>query len=496
MILQIVTILILLIYALFPPSLKSGLGTFEFCETLSSESWDSLPYFGLAFLTRLSKGSLQGPNFGDFHKTRQESAMNQINLFHGEHIAPRIRYQNLFEHLPELPCAPKPGRPLTNPNAMLRCLVYRSLRCITTLSDLVYSLRENPALAEAMGMDPWTSPPGIERFSDWLCTYPNQSLQEIRVRLVTQLIHGGVIQGTVISLDGSAVPSPVKENNLKTSVADRFNKNRYPKADPEARLGVYRVYLGSGTKKIRYFWGYRHHVAVDFDTELPLWETTTPANCHESRMAIPLLDACAHTLHLPIHIVCADSIYDTEKILTYVFQNLHARPIIASNSRYQPSPECRVHNKEVICPANLPMVYKGRMTPKKTGITYRQYCCPLHYRNKMRQTYLLCPADHPKFLSQKGCNYLLRETPSYRSQMAYGSSEFKDLYKKRTSVERVFSRLLSMAMQEPSVRGLRSVQNYCTIAHIAVLLVAIVAYKQGHVDKVSFVRSFVPKFMT
>ena len=421
--------------------------------------------------------------------------MSQINLFHGEHISPRIRYQNLFEYLPEISCTSKPGRPLTNPNVMLRCLIYRSLRCITTLSDLTYSLRENPSLSEAMGIDPWTSPPSIERFSDWLRSYPNQSLQEVRVSLVKQLIHWGVIQGTIVSMDGSAIPSPVKENNLKTSVADRFNKTRYPKADPEARLGVYRVYLGSGTQKIRYFLGYRHHVVVDFDTELPLWEATTPANYHESRLAITLLDACAHTLNLPIHVVCADSAYDAEKILTYVFENLHARPVIASNSRYQPSHEFRVHNKEVLCPANLPMSHKGRMTPKKTGITYRQYRCPLHYSKKMLQTYLLCPADHPKFLSQKGCNYLLRETPSYRSQMAYGSSEFKDLYKKRTSVERVFSRLLSMAMQEPSVRGLRSVQNYCTIAHISVLLVATVAHKQGQVDKVSFVRSFVPKFM-
>jgi hypothetical protein len=70
--------------------------------------------------------------------------MSQINLFHGEHISPRIRYQNLFEYLPEIPCTSKPGRPLTNPNVMLRCLIYRSLRCITTLSDLTYSLRENP----------------------------------------------------------------------------------------------------------------------------------------------------------------------------------------------------------------------------------------------------------------------------------------------------------------------------------------------------------------
>jgi hypothetical protein len=141
------------------------------------------------------------------------------------------------------------------------------------------------------------------------------------------------------------------------------------------------------------------------------------------------------------------------------------------------------------------MVHKGRMTHKQTGITYRQYCCPLHYRKKMRQRFLLCPANHPKFLSQKGCNYLLRETSSYREQIPYGSLEFKTLYNKRTSVERVFSRLLSMAMQKPTVRGLQTIKNYCTIAHITVLLIATAAHHQGHNDKLSFVRTFVPKLM-
>ena len=421
--------------------------------------------------------------------------MNQDTLFHGEHLSSRIKYQKLFKYLPKLSFSYKSGRPRTDPNALLRAFIYRSLRSLGTLTDLVYSLAENPSLSEAVGFDPFKPIPSIERFSSWLRSTPNQVLQEVRFKLINRLVQNSALQGTVVSLDSSAISSPVRENNLKTAVADRFNKNRYPKADPEARLGAYRFFVGSGTQKIRYFWGYRNHVVVDFDTELPLWEKTYPANRHESRFAIPLLEACSHRLRLPIQIVCADSGYDSEKILAYIIEKLHAQPIIASNKRYQPPSDFHVKGKEVFCPANLPMVHKGRMTPKKTGITYRQYCCPLHYRKKIRQRFLMCPADHPKFLSQKGCNYLVRETPSYRSQIDYGSSRFKELYKNRTSVERVFSRLLSIAMQEPSVRGLQTTQNYCSIAHITVLLVAVAAYDQGHTDKLAFVRSYVPKFM-
>jgi hypothetical protein len=138
---------------------------------------------------------------------------------------------------------------------------------------------------------------------------------------------------------------------------------------------------------------------------------------------------------------------------------------------------------------------KGKMTEKKSGITYLQYCCPIYF-GKEKKRHLLCPANHPKFFKQKGCNALIRLTPSIREQIDYGDTIFKDLCKKRTSVERVFSRLLSIAMQDPSVIGIDAIRNYCTISHIAVLLVAIAAKRSGHPDKVRFVRSFVPNFLT
>lgn len=482
------------ISGLFGHSFQPGLGISDFRETHQSKFCYSLLLCGLVFLTPPLCGHLNAANTSGFHRSQQECAMNDLSLFHGEHLQPRLQYQRLFAYLPAMPHEYQFGRPGTDPNAMLRCFIYRSLRRLPTLSDLHYSLAENPSLAEAVGFDPFRPSPSIERFSNWLRSTANPILQSVRLALLYPLIRQNIIRGVIIALDSAPIPSPVRENNLKTSVTDRFNKDRYPPADPDARLGVYRVYLGSSTQKIRYFWGYRNHIGVDFDTELPLWEQTHPANRHESQVAISLLKGCAHELELSIQSVCGDSGYDSEAILAYII-GLHARPFIAPNLRHQANPTFQISGKVIRCPANLPMVYKGRMTPKKTGITYKQYCCPLHYRKTIREQYLFCPIDHPKFLSQKGCNYLLRETPSCRSQIPYGSAEFACEYKKRTAVERVFSRLLSVTMQKPTVHGLQAIQNHCTIAHIAVLLVAVAASQEGHADKLAFVRSFVPNFM-
>jgi hypothetical protein len=43
--------------------------------------------------------------------------------------------------------------------------------------------------------------------------------------------------------------------------------------------------------------------------------------------------------------------------------------------------------------------------------------------------------------------------------------------------------------------GTNAIRNYCTIAHITVLLVALAAKRSGHPDKIRYVRSFVPNFL-
>jgi hypothetical protein len=136
---------------------------------------------------------------------------------------------------------------------------------------------------------------------------------------------------------------------------------------------------------------------------------------------------------------------------------------------------------------------KGKMT--SGGKTYLQYTCPLHWGKKYQGQYLLCPAGHPKFFKQKGCNYLLRLSPSVRDMIAYGTRRFKLAYNRRTSAERIFSRLLSISMQRPTVIGLAATKNHCTVAHITVLLVALTAHRLGYCDKIRFVKSFVPSLV-
>jgi len=100
---------------------------------------------------------------------------------------------------------------------------------------------------------------------------------------------------------------------------------------------------------------------------------------------------------------------------------------------------------------------------------------------------------HPQFTKGTGCfAYIQVLSEDVRKQIAYGTSEFKKVYNLRSGCERIFSRLLDLCMQNPSVRGLQAVSNHCTIAHIAVFLIALTAAKTGNKDKIRFVKSFLP----
>ena len=100
---------------------------------------------------------------------------------------------------------------------------------------------------------------------------------------------------------------------------------------------------------------------------------------------------------------------------------------------------------------------------------------------------------HPQFVKGTGCfAYLQVVDEDIRKQIAYGSKEFKKVYDLRSGSETIFSRLLELAMQNPSVRGLQAISNHCTVAHITILLVGLAAARTENKYKIRFVKSFLP----
>lgn len=93
----------------------------------------------------------------------------------------------------------------------------------------------------------------MENLLAFLGDMDNGILQEVRTALVSKLIKSDEIKGTYLAFDSTNIPVKVKENNLKTSVAGRFNKLTKLKGDPKIRLGVTIYFSKPFQKEIRCF---------------------------------------------------------------------------------------------------------------------------------------------------------------------------------------------------------------------------------------------------
>ena len=410
-------------------------------------------------------------------------------------IHPLQNFKILFDNLnaDRLDSAYLTGRKPFSRQSILKAIIFKNLNGLPALSDLTTALKNNPSAAIRCGFNILKPLPSVERFSEFLRDKDNNALQKIRIQLVHELISMGLIRGNYLSIDSCPLPAKVKQNNLKTNVKDRFNKQRICKGDPDARLGVM-VTFAKSKKEISYFWGYRNHVIVDAEEELPVWEITKPANVQDSVMFIPVFDLMQNRFHFRIHAVMADAIYDTASILNYIIMALKAKPRIALNPRNTKNPPKRNFSKtgNPLCEANLEMLDRGTFYDKVQNRWRRKWVCPILHSKKMAQNFLVCPVFHPKFFSQKGCYAYIRVDDDIRKKIDYGSKSFKKDFNMRTGSERVFSRLLSICMQNPPVIGLKATANYVTIAHITVLLVALTAAKSDSKNKIRFIKSFLP----
>lgn len=244
---------------------------------------------------------------------------SSLSLFDPAGLPSAIRYEKLFENLLELEDkANRRGRRPIRRNSLLKALIYKALRRLATLSDLAFELNNNPTVAQALGFDPLKHAPSVERFSSFLHDTYNHELQRVRIALVQSLIGHEVTSGHGIAIDSCPIVAQHRENNLKTSMANRFDKFRRPAGDSEARLGLMIPYPKPFKKEVCYFWGYRNHTVSDIDTELPLWGTTKPAHISEIRIAKSLIREAKQHLAQDIQLVLADANYDAQHFLTFV----------------------------------------------------------------------------------------------------------------------------------------------------------------------------------
>lgn len=256
------------------------------------------------------------------------------------------------------------GRP-HNPEAMFKALLLKEMRQLASRRKLVDFLKRDPFWLRKCGFQ---NPPSHNSFSEFIDRVGVDATEQLFYYLVRQISELKRV-GELVAVDSTSLKGYA-----------HFWRNR-DCSDPDAKWGY------SPTSE--WVFGYKAHLGVDAESELPLAFTVTPANIYDSTEYPKIFELLLHEGLRP-RIVLADAGYDSKENYNLAIK-YGAIPIIALNKRN---------------------------------------------------------------LKKKDTRDFERDLPVQRN-----SELWKNLYKKRSSAERVNSRLKEeLALKDLKVRGLDSVR--------------------------------------
>lgn len=341
--------------------------------------------------------------------------------------------------------------------AILRALLAAPFVGISTFTGLVDRLKSDIRFRYQCGFGVG-SVPSIATFSRVFQKITTLNLaEEIFIALVKDCRKKGIISGEVIAIDSTAI------NAYEQKQPHNKSKNT-----GNANWGAKKDSFGNTVT----WFGYKLHLAVDTESELPIAFEVTPANVNDGDLGPVLIEKVASSVpenEKPKFYVM-DAGYDQQKNYEAAHNN-SAQAIIPLNLRNEKEPPAGIlSNGTPICSMGYEMVYWGA---DKNILKFR---CP-HILGKVD-----CPFGSAWC---SGSNYGLVKKVNIKDDLRRYSSphrntrKWEDLYDRRTAVERVNSRLKThLTANRLHVWGIKKVKTHLLL-NMIVLLVGTLTCKQS-----------------
>jgi len=371
------------------------------------------------------------------------------------------------------------GRKGYSVRGMWAALIAGVLNNCHTLADVVRLLKRDKEirLICGFGKDDMPGEDALGRFLKKLVKYANlfdECIQGLVNRL-RELLPGFGAKLAVDSTDILAYANGHQEHPSDTDARWGAKKKSNSKAEGET---------GKGKKKepdIYYWFGYKLHLIIDALYELPMAFVLTPANEADTTQMKPLLlKAGADKEKTKPEAVITDKGYDSQDNNQFVYKECKAAPIIPIRERKDAQlPDICNAKGTPLCSCGLAMVYWGR------DGNYLKYRCP-HVLGKAEcKSRFRCTSSPYGYVLKLPIAEDVRRHPPVPRE----SKKFERLYKMRTAVERVNSRIKDLlGLNKITVRGIVKVTVRSALS-VLVMLAAAVSMAQER--KYDLIRSLV-----
>jgi hypothetical protein len=303
--------------------------------------------------------------------------------------------------------------------------------------------------------------------------------------------------GKYLAVDGKGI-----ETHARGKKRGEKGKEKEPdgRRDTDADWGkkVYRGVREDGTawEKVRSWFGYKLHLVVDATYELPVSYCVTKASEAEIPRAHELIEKIEED-HPEIlkrgEYGLGDRGYDDGKLIEKLWDEHGIKPVIDIRNMWKDGEETKalentwnvVYNfrGDVFCvnpngDERREMAYGG--FEKERGTL--KYRCPAKHYGYACSGERWCPVG-------KAVRISMEEDRRVFTPLARSSYRWKSIYKKRTAVERVNSRLdVSFGFEQHYIRGLKKMKLRCGIAFCIMLAMALGRIKEKQKD---YMRSLV-----
>jgi len=381
--------------------------------------------------------------------------------------------------------------------AVWNCIIAGIIFQHSSIESLIRELKRNAQLRQICGLDVCKGIEGVppsyvfSRFMTKLTSYQkliDDSFNTI-VNSICKLLPDF---GENIAGDGKAISSLAKNKNK--------NSKRDGRRDLDASFGTkkYKGINPDGTpwsKTVSWF-GYKLHLLVDSKYELPIAYEVTKASQAETPTMKELITKL-NKLHPSITEACNyayfDKGYDDKCFIKTLWDEYGIKPVIDIRNMWKDKEKTRLLLKY----NNVVHDFKGTISCY-CPISFQQREMAFGgFENNRNTLKYICPAKaygidcigKEKCLANVNIRVPLDVDRRIFTPVARSSYKWSTLYKNRTSVERVNSRLdVSFGFENHNIRGLKKMKLKCSLALNVMLSLALGRCKE---NKMHLMRSLV-----
>lgn len=243
--------------------------------------------------------------------------------------------------------------------------------------------------------------------------------------------------GKELALDGKLIETYASPYGTK--------KKKDRRSDLDADFTSKERHFKNGQTKKTSYYGYRCHLIVDANYELPIAWEVTPASKGEPTIAKHMINQLSHSKLERAQYLMADRGYSGEP-LQNLLEDAQIIPIIDTPHRWKEDETRQYLNTDLIYNQDG-QVYWVDDRGQLIELQYRGYD---HSSDSLRYGF------HPKYQDKRVFRLKRSSEPIIFNKVGRASQKFKRLYQKRTAVERVNGRLdRDFRFENHTIRGLK-----------------------------------------